>query len=76
MDYGPLVFFDLLIQRSYGIEVDLPIRRCCETASGAVECLRVSATHINGDVSSRGIEILSWVAWAKITGSYHVLAAI
>ena len=59
LDYGPLVFFDLLIQRSYGTGVDLPVHRCCETASGVVECLRVSAAHINGDVSSRGIGILS-----------------
>ena len=69
MDYGLLVFFDLLIQRSYGIEVDLPVHRYYETTSGAAECIRVPVTHINGDVSPRGDEILSWVTWMKAAAS-------
>ena len=52
-DYGFLVFFDLLLQGSYGIDVDFPDHFCSQTTSGVKESLDVSPTHADGDIGSR-----------------------
>ena len=51
LDYGPLVFVDLILQCQDGVKVCLPVH--LPTASGVILCLDVLRAHVDGDVGSR-----------------------